>query len=75
MERRMETQDSFTCPQEIVVLQRGEAGPTGERMEEAVLWGSAGEGSSRLTSLAAQPGHSLGLQQLTEVLVILVMSV
>ena len=75
MEGRKRTQDSFTCPQEIVVLRRGEAGPAGERREEAVLWGSAGKGPSRLTSLAVQPGHSLGLQQLTEVLVALVVSV
>lgn len=53
MEGRKGTQDSFICPQESVVLQRGEAEPTGERREEAVLWGSAGKGSSRLTSSAA----------------------
>lgn len=75
MEERKGTQDSFTCPQENVVLQRDEAGPTGERREEAVLWGSAGKGPSRLTSVAAEPGHSLGLQQLTEVLVTLALSV
>jgi len=71
MGRRKGTQHSFICLQEIVVLRRGEAGPTGDRREEAVLWGSAGKGPSRLTSSAARPGHSLGLQQLTEVLVAL----
>lgn len=53
---------------------KGEAGPTGER-REAMLWGSAGKGPSRLTSSAPQPGHSLCLQQLTEVLVTIVISV